>query len=338
MPHIHAWTLKFSKKHRIPAAIAVFFVLLTVMGWADPVMATGSPNQFSARAQDQTHFAYAEIRLWPEFDQPSMLVMYTLMLTPASPIPAQIAIRIPTSAGMPNNVAVGPDSDNLFDVEFSRQVEGQWSTVRLKTALPLIRIEYYDPTIVKSGKNRYFNYTWPADYPTDVVLIQIQKPYGAKNIQISPTIADSEWASDGVLNYFSANATNLAKGKQFSIDLSYQKETDELSVTGLEVHSTVPVTYQTSGRLRWWSTFPWMLFVPIIIIFMIISGLLYTRANPFKLIPLTIEKRKNEAVDKSTSPIQDAPVFVQHCQQCGRRANPGDRFCRTCGTHLRKVA
>jgi hypothetical protein len=334
MPHIHTWIFKLFNRQLIPAVIAVLLVMLACMGWADPITAASAPNAFSTLTVIQSHFAYAEIRLWPEFDQPSMLVMYTMMLAPASPVPAQIAIRIPTSAGMPNTVAVGPDPDNLFETEFSRQVEGQWSTIRVNTALPLIRIEYYDPTI---GKNRYFNYTWPADYPTDVVLIQIQKPFGAKNIQISPTIADGEWASDGVLNYFSADATNLANGKQFTIDLSYQKETDVLSVTGLEVRSTVPVTFQTHGRLRWWSTFPWMLFLPIIIIFLIISGLLYTRVNPIKLIPLSIEKRTNGVVDKSAPPAQDVPVFIQHCQQCGRRANPGDRFCRACGTRLRKV-
>lgn len=337
MLNLHPLRSKLFDKRFISYFLGALAISLGFAGWVSP--AAAAPRLASAPPQeaDQTHFAYAEIRLWPEFDQASMLVMYTFALTPSSRIPAQVAIRIPTAAGMPNSVSVGPDTDNLYDIAFSRQVEGEWSTIRVKTALPLIRIEYYDPTIVKSGKNRYYNYTWPADYPTDVVLIQIQKPFGAKNILISPTIANGEWASDGVLSYFSADVTTLTDGKPFTIDLSYQKDTDVLSVTGLEVRSTVPVTYQTQGRLRWWSTIPWLLFAPIIVILVIISGMLYTRFNPFKFIPIPIEKARTDRLEKSTPAAQEPPIFVQHCQQCGRRANPGDRFCRTCGAPLRKI-
>jgi hypothetical protein len=337
MPFIRSHLSRLHLRLFASALSAVLFVFISSSLWAENASAFPFPRPHLPQATSDPHFAYVEIRLWPEFDQPSMLVMYTLVLTQTSPIPAELAIRIPTSAGMPTSVSIGPDPDTLFDVDFTHQVEGQWSTLRLKTALPLIRIEYYDPTIVKSGKNRHFIFSWPADYHADTILMQIQKPYGAKNIQISPAISNSEWATDGVLNYYSADVTSMADGNPFSIDLSYQKDQDQLSVTSLEVRSTIPITYQTTGRVRWWSTFPWLLFVPLIVILLVISGLLYLRINPLKLIPLPIEKARIAKTDKTNPSTQDMPVWVQHCPQCGRRANPGDRFCRTCGTHLRNV-
>ena len=337
MPFIHSHPLKLHSKPPIFAFLAVLFVFVTSCLWVEDVTAFPSTELLLPQVTNEPHFTYAEIRLWPEFDQPSMLVMYTFVLTQTSPIPAELAIRIPTSAGMPSTVSVGPDPDTLFDVEFTRQVEGQWSTLHLKTALPLIRIEYYDPTIMKSGRNRHFMFSWPADYPADTIVMQIQKPYGAKNIQISPAISNSEWATDGVLNYFTADVTNLAKGKSFSIDLAYQKDQDQLSVTSLEVRSTVPITYQTLGRVRWWSTFPWFLFIPLIVILLVISGLLYLRFNPLKLIPLPSGYARIGKSEKVNPPLQEVPMWVLQCQQCGRRANPGDRFCRTCGTHLRNA-
>ncbi len=337
MLHIH-WRIPTLHVKLGPYALLATLVLIAIaVLHVEPASAFAPQRPQFPQTTNEIHFAYGEIQLWPEFDQPSMLVMYTFVLTQTSPVPAQLAIRIPTSAGIPETVSIGPDSENLFEVEYNRQVEGQWSTLRFKTALPVIRIEYYDPTIIKSGKIRHFSYTWTADYPTDSLLLQIQKPYGSKNVQISPTISNSEWASDGVLNYFSADISSLSNGNSFSIDLSYQKENDMLSVPGLEVRSTVPITYQTQGRVRWWSTFPWLLFAPFMFILLIVSGLLYFRINPRKLIPLPIEMNRITKTEKPNPSPQDTPVWVTHCQQCGRRANPGDRFCRTCGTHLRNV-
>jgi hypothetical protein len=41
---------------------------------------------------------------------------------------------------------------------------------------------------------------------------------------------------------------------------------------------------------------------------------------------------------KKASPIEETGGEAQHiyCHQCGKRASNGDRFCRACGTQLRK--
>ena len=38
---------------------------------------------------------------------------------------------------------------------------------------------------------------------------------------------------------------------------------------------------------------------------------------------------------RETKREQNEDEFI-HCHQCGKRAQPGDIFCRTCGTRLKK--
>jgi uncharacterized OB-fold protein len=43
--------------------------------------------------------------------------------------------------------------------------------------------------------------------------------------------------------------------------------------------------------------------------------------------------RKRNAQKAGVVPTAEEYVY---CSQCGKRATPGDRFCRTCGSELRR--
>jgi len=52
----------------------------------------------SAHAQTPEHLAFLKISIWPEFDQPSVLVMYDGVLADTSNLPRAISVLIPADA------------------------------------------------------------------------------------------------------------------------------------------------------------------------------------------------------------------------------------------------
>ncbi len=295
------------------------------------------PNEGISAHESQenspVHFASVEVNLWPEYDRPYMLVVYTFTLAVDSTIPADMVIRIPTAAGQPTAVLIGPDTSNLFSVNYKRSVEGRWNFIHINTSEPVIRVEYYDPTLVIGKPERRFDYYWAGDYKVDQFLIQIQEPYEASNMQISPTLEKSNWLSDGVLEYFNANLGETPQGKPFSLSLSYQKQTDQLSITGLQVKSVQPINAYTPGRATAFGTFPWLFFLPPILLIIIVAGIWFgfLRVNIKK--PVFLQRKAEISAIQKENEQPDLSPLVQ-CQICGRRASIGDHYCRSCGTRL----
>ena len=300
----------------------VLFVLLLVL----------SPVQAHSQAQPQ--FSVREIDLWPEYDQPAVLVIYKIELSPNTTFPVDLALRIPVDAGEPSAVAVGESDDSLFNVDYKMDIQGQWTYIRLKTSVPVIRLEYYDPRITKDGASRHFEYTWLGDYSTDHLLVQVQQPLGATDLVISPGMEKYQPSSDGALTYYESDFSPLAVGALFELTIDYTKSTDEPSVVGLNVQPVVPITQNTPGRVTWLSM-PLIIVLGFGLVLVVSGGLLYSRSRGREMSLPTRKRRK--AIREATGLDTPAEETVVYCHQCGKRANPDDRFCRVCGTRLRII-
>ncbi len=172
------------------------------------------------QAQDGSTIFMWIVDLWPEFDRPSMLVINQITLSSALVLPAELTFRIPAGAGEPNAVAVQDSGGSLINVEYTRTVQGDWATIRLTAANPRIQIEYYDPRIEKNGSARHFKAQWISDYAVDDLLIRLQPPASAANIQISPQMSGPGLSPDGKA-YYCQNLGALKSNDSFSIVIDY---------------------------------------------------------------------------------------------------------------------
>ena len=110
------------------------------------------------RAQTPLTLDSVQVQIWPEYDKPSVLVIYQMTLPATTPLPATVSVRIPTAAGDPNAVAVHQVDGSLINVDKTRQVSGDWATISFTTTGPEIQLEYYDPTLEINGSARHFQY------------------------------------------------------------------------------------------------------------------------------------------------------------------------------------
>ncbi len=286
------------------------------------------------RAQEAISLPRVEVDLWPEYDQPALLVIYHLTLPPSVQLPAEMALRIPTSVGEPNAVAALQPDGALFTAPYEREVSGDWAVIRFRATTLEMQLEYYDYDLSREGNQRRFTYSWPGDYAVDTLVLQVQQPSGAQDLTISPRLGNAVTGADGLI-YYSSNFGAVPQGETFDIEVSYTKVGDNLSASSVEVQPSAPIDANTAGRMDLSSMVPWIL-AGLGVLLIAGGSVWYWRSGrESSQVKATSRRRRRPAAPQGGGPNQADEAGHVYCHQCGRRAGPGDRFCRTCGTALR---
>ena len=277
---------------------------------------------FSVHAQSEIKLAGIQIQLWPEYDQPSMLVIYDFQVATSTALPTSINIRIPKDAKL---TAVAQTAANgLINAEYDGPtVVGDWQVVSVKIAdLATYHVEYYEP-LARTGTARQFTYVWPADYVADDFSVSVRIPTDTTEATTAPAMPEST-GKDGI-TYLQNDFGAVTAGQQFSLSLNYTKTSDTLDVPQQNVQPSAPLNSETPGRVMFSNYLPYILGALGVIL--IIGGLIYFWRSSRSSQAQGRKRHQSQAEKEVDSDI--------YCHQCGARARTGDRFCRVCGTKLR---
>jgi hypothetical protein len=304
-----------------------WLTLLTLAAYFATTLAAAFFLPVGAQAQGGVRFSAVEIDLWPEFDRPAVLVIEHLTLSSDVVLPAELTVRIPAQATV-NAVASKEVGGALVNVDYDQQIQGDWAVISLSVTTRDIQIEYYD-ALIKQGAARHYSYLWPGDYAVDSFAVQFQMPVEASDLQAKPAFPNSSVGADG-LTYYTSEFGSLAAEQTFTLEVTYQKATDTLSAPSLNVQPAENPANAT-GRVTLTQYIPWVLGILgiVLILFGLVAGVLYWQGRWRDSGGVT---RQRHALRREKT---GEPTEVIHCHQCGRRAQPGDLFCRACGTRLR---
>jgi hypothetical protein len=206
---------------------------------------------------------------------------------------------------------------------------GEWIDISFIATTPAIQFEYYDPGLVKDGALRTFDYTWPGDYAAKNLQLRIQHPLGASGVTVTPTMGNVVQGDDGFL-YSNIEVGAVEMGSPFDIGLSYQKETDDLSIQSLQIQPSATITPGASNFQnlnQWWV---WLL-VALGLVLIGGGGYWYWRLGREEA-PAKKRRHRKAPSRPAGGAASESAIY---CHQCGKRAESGDRFCRSCGTALR---
>ncbi|MEJ5223043.1 MAG: zinc ribbon domain-containing protein [Anaerolineales bacterium] len=285
----------------------------------------------ATRAQsDNVAFDFVNIQIWPEYDRPSVLVIYDFAVSAETPLPVTVTLRIPANADL---IAVAVlQNNNFLNKEYTPPTsDGQWLLVSMQIPdRETYRIEYYTD-FSKSGQTRRFTYTWQGDYAVRTFRLSIQQPLGASPVQTDPIATTPLPASDG-FTYYNAVLNDVAAGQNFSLNIRYDKDTDALSAESLTVQPSGGVL-TPSQPVDWPNVLPWVL-GGVGILLIVGGGLWYWQTGQAGQAASPRRRKRHAALREDDD---DAPGDLRtiYCHQCGKRAQSGDRFCRACGTKLR---
>ncbi len=282
-----------------------------------------------ARAQGEVTLQTLDIQLWPEYDQPSMLVIMDFSVAPSTSLPISLTMRIPARTEL--LALAREENDNFFVIPSEATVtQGEWKLITFQiTDLNIYRIEYYDP-LVKNGAQRSYDFTWPGSYAVANFRIKVQEPVGATGTSTAPQLTDFGPEPDGFVYYRSA-LTSLAGGENYRLSVSYSKANDDLSVSNVPVQPVMPDASGQFSLPPLNEMLPW-LFGIIGLLLVAGGGFWYWQSS--RAVAAPKRKRKRPA-RRPASEAGDAADSM-YCHQCGKRAQSVDRFCRACGARLRR--
>jgi zinc-ribbon domain len=285
-----------------------------------------------AKAQSAVGFDTLYVSVWPEYDTPTVLVIYQVTLGPQVTLPVQVTLRMPGSVGKVHVVAVGNSADTVSDsgVDYQFIPGGDYAQVTVKATARFIRLEYYDPGLIKTGNQRQFTYTWLGDNNLTNFRFEFRQPLQSSNVVINPPLTNTTVDQDGFqLSEF--NQKDVQAGQKLSFNISYQRATDSPSTSFLSVQSSTPLDQTLPGQSTWSSYLPWGL-GGLGLVLLLIAGWVYW--SSIKNNRAASKMRKRHVV-RSVEEVDDGQPA--HCSQCGKRLQPGDRFCRACGARVRRV-
>lgn len=288
-----------------------------------------------AAAQQDIRFETLEIDLWPEYDRPSMLVIYRAILNTRVQLPVELTLRIPAATASLNAVAVRDMSTgSLFSVAYNREVRGEWAYITFSTTMPDIQVEFYDE-IQFADDRRIYQFQWGGDYAVDDLSLVVQQPLDTLEMLTTPRLSQIE--ENGFV-FHTAQIGGLRAGEMFDLSIQYQKSSSRLTAESLTVQSATPIQVNTSGFPDAAALVPWgMAFLGV----MILAGGIYwywasgnNKSSAERARQPAANGRKNRVEPEMyKDPDENGVVY---CHNCGKRGGGSDRFCRSCGARFRQ--
>ncbi len=313
----------------------------------------------SASAQSAPRLATLVIDVWPEYDRPAtVLVIYQGQLSPGAPIPEQIKIRIPASAGEPSAVASPQPGNESAPVNQWMELIAQKKVATTRsddwievTFTPLSRsfnIEFYDKISTVTFDRRY-TLTWPGDLSADAVTVNLREPFGATNLQFTPALPPGVTDEEGlVARRLEVGA--LAAGKSFVFSSSYHREDKRTSAEALQLVTPVPTPKPATLPVAKEAT-PWLLIAALGVgLILIIGGVVWylrsQQAQTFRPYQPPALRKGRRSVRTSRAPrprprpaaaltVEETDSATGFCTQCGKLLQPDDAFCSRCGTRVK---
>lgn len=295
---------------------------------------------FAASAQAQlpaTTIDTLILDIWPDYDEPSVLILMTGTLPPDTPLPATVTIPLAVGAEVNAVARITDDNQMLDDVIFTAEND----TLTLTTPDPRFRVEYYAP-YEKIGNMHTFSFDWLSDISVAGVLAAVQQPSGATNMIVTPENANVVTDTTDGFTYYTFPPEEIPAGKLFNITFNYDMPSPQLSVENLPSASAAAIntTDESSANTNASSSsnsfsldninLAYLVgFIGIVLLAVVITWQVATR----KTQPATSKSRKPRP--KRTTSAAKPTGKARFCYECGNQLNANDKFCRECGTAVR---
>ncbi len=300
--------------------LAIIICIMTGM-LIGPVMAVS--------AQGPVEFDNMEIDLWPEYDRPEVLVIYKITLTTQTSMPAQVSLRMPKNAIQPPTVAMQDVDGLLYNLNYTTANDGNFIKVNFTAPSSKLQFEYYDPGITRTGDARNYEFHWTGDYTVHNMVLVVQQPSHATQMTILPSQGQASVGPDK-LTYYGNEIGAVQGGASFTYKISYNNA-DGLTAPSGSVQPSNPIPTSSPG----FPQIPTIIIIAALGVILVAGGLGWFFWQRQPRLGRATEHRHTPA-RASTKGSQET-LYSQsvYCQQCGKRAAPGDVFCRICGTRLR---
>lgn len=272
--------------------------------------------------------ARLQLSIWPEYDDPRVLLIIRGELAPGVAFPTHATLPVPKDAELIGAGMISELGELLLHPH--RVIPGSASDA-LEITLPAPRFFaelYYDP-FETSGDAKRFTYTFEAPYPIAQLDIDIQKPYTASEfVTEPPAMAQESEGRDTTYHRFSYRG--VAAGQPMTFTISYVKTDPQPSVPKAASEPAAgPAAQGPQDRMLIYAGILAGVTAAYILVALLWTG--YQRRHAAVTPPETPPRPLSVA----SAPLPDVPAAANFCSHCGRALDAEYAFCPGCGHAIR---
>ena len=291
------------------------------------LLVLGSVAAPRALAQDPNRVAQLKVAVWPEYDQPSVLVILDGKLADTGNLPREISVAIPSSASL--LVTTFENTDGSLAAEQpskSADLGGGFTRVTYTVKTANFHVEYYD-NLLRGSPDKTIDFVFKAAAPIDQVTLDFQQPLKATNYSVTPSAQRNR--TENGFNYFTSDFPNVTAGQTLTAQVKYTKTDPNPSFLPTTAPVSVPPPSATAAPSSIWNNI-------FIIVGLVVLGL--AAVLGFRILQQRSRPASRGMVSASNPSRRKArresggAVF---CTQCGRDLDPEDNFCPKCGAKRR---
>lgn len=304
--------------------VLAVMVLIGLASAAQPAAAQPAAPQLAAW----------DVQLWPEYDEPSLLVIITGAVAEGSALPQPL--RIPLPAGARLHAVAYPDATgNLLTLPWTTEPGADGQTVVFDLNQPRFVVEYY-ADILSPPPSRSFELNLVAPYAAQQASLALRQPSRASDMQTTPVMTPGPADALGNPTY-TLDLGPLQAGQSVPLRVSYRKADALPSVESQPAATAPAASAATPAAGQNW----------LLLIAGAALGLLAGAALIYLLIRrrpsnASRQARRREQRKKGAQPARPqaagpapATAASQFCVQCGQKFQGNDKFCRNCGAPRR---
>ncbi len=206
------------------ARLALFISLILIL-------IVGLPSRSGLAQEGALQLASWDVEVWPEYDQPSVLVIYSGTVDEGTTFPQ--TMRIPVPAGVTvTAVAEGDATSGLLTVQSRSETTEKGQEVVFDIEKPNFVVEFY-ADVLSPPPSRSFDLTLLAPYAATQGSLSVRQPARASDMQITPALAQTGTDSLGNPLYGQQLGPFVA-GQEIPLSVAYTKADANPSITATE--------------------------------------------------------------------------------------------------------
>jgi len=294
-----------------------------------------------------TNLAMARLRLsiWPEYDDPRVLIMWRGEMIPRQAFPAHITLPLPKGAEIIGAGMIS-EQNELLSHPYEVLPGDTQDSLQLNLPVPRFFLEFYYNPLTASSAEKRFTYTMSTPYPIELLEVDIQQPLKATNFTLDPTPIERLTDNQG-LTYHQFAYRDVGKDQPQTFTVSYTKTMSTPSVPKQQpapqrprnarpLSGNVLVSLSIlAGAIMIFAGWAWLLRgsqrqrIPVT------SSALQSTPTLSAFLTLLQEDMQIQETTDAT-PAQRQTRVVNFCAHCGHKLLPDDRFCSGCGKPIKR--
>ena len=316
---------------------------------AAPSTASASPPGATASEAPApaANLAMARLRLsiWPEYDDPRVLIMWRGEMAPHQAFPAHITLPLPKGAEIVGAGMIS-EQNELLRHPYEVLPGDTQDSLQLNLPVPRFFLEFYYNPLTASGAEKRFTYTMSTPYPIELLEVDIQQPLKATNFTLDPTPMERLTDNQG-FTYHQFAYRDIGKGQPQTFTISYTKTVPTPSVPKQQPAPQRPRNAHPlsgnllvslsilAGAIIVFAGWAWLLRGPQLQRIPITSSALQSTPTPSAFLALLQEDTQIQETTDAT-PAQLQTRVVNFCAHCGHKLLPDDCFCSGCGKPIKR--